>query len=368
MSVQTSHTVHQQVLSWIVPKKGALPFAIGILYACATLQFIRFYMVSTIFYLNLPAYLAGHERLPFQERILPALLIRPFYHSSSFVQSIGHTEGAFTPDRAPLYIISMISILIAGFMTQKLYNLLSSSKALGFLVYPIFLFAMMWTYSIHLEANYSYPYDMLAVAFFSAGLYFVYSRRFLPLLGIVLVGTLNRETTLFLIGIYLLDAASTDLAEPIGSFRARFSLARVPWLRGALLAVVWLGVKLTLAHVFIHNSQAENYVRIRENMGRVNPRLWPALLNICGYMLPMVLLLRGGLHPLRFRNYLWIFPLWFAVMFYTGVIVETRIYGELCPFVAVALVLIMERHVQQIFSRRLPTESTQPGSRLTRAA
>jgi len=38
-------------------------------------------------------------------------------------------------------------------------------------------------------------------------------------------------------------------------------------------------------------------------------------------------------------------------MFYSGVMVETRIYGELCTFVAVALVLIGERYITQIDTR-----------------
>jgi hypothetical protein len=335
-----------------MPLKRPLVIAIAILYAFATLQFIRFYTVITTFYVSLPAYLAGHERLPFQERVLPILLMKPFYHSRLFLKTFAHANGAYTPDRAPFYIISLISIVIAGIYAQKLYTRVSESGALSLLVYPVFLFTMIWTYCIHLEANYSYPYDMLSVAFFSAGLYFIYARRFLPLLLVILIGTFNRETTLFLIGVYVLDAASTDLAKPIGDLRARFSLARVPWARVALLLVIWLSIKLTLDHIFAHNSQAENYVRIGENFGRIKPRLWPALLNICGYMMPVVLLLRDKLRPLRFRNYLWIFPVWFAVMFYTGVIVETRIYGELCPLVAISLVLIVENHLQTLYTRR----------------
>ena len=342
--------------------KRSVAIAVGTLYACATLQFIRFYTISTTFYLDLPAYLSGHERLPFQERVLPVFLIRFFYRLLSLTHTAGHTAGAFTVDRAPLYLISLVSIFIAGFFVQKLYGLLSESGALTFLVYPIFLFTMMWTYSIHTEANYSYPYDMLSVAFFSAGLYFIYARQFLPLVLVLLIGTLNRETTLFLIGIYVLDRASTDLGKTSGNIGLRFSLAKVPWIRVILLAAIWLVIKVGLAHIFSHNSQAENYVRIRENMGRINPRMWPALLNICGYMLPMVLLLRGDLRPLRFRNYLWILPFWFAIMFYTGVIVETRIYGELCPFVAVALVLIMEHRVAALYSRQEIVEAIEPAA------
>jgi hypothetical protein len=335
-----------------LPPKRSLVFAIVALYACATLQFIRFYAVTTTFYLSLPAYLSGHERLPFQERVLPILLMKIFYRLLSAAHASTHLQGAFTLDRAAFYILSLVSIVIAGYFTQKLYEQVSEQSSLRFFVYPVFLFSMMWTYSIHMEANYSYPYDMLSVAFFSAGLYFIYSRKFLPLVAIIAVGTFNRETTLFLIGIYLLDAASVEFPDSFLSIRDRFSLSQVRWQRVLLLVLIWFAIKISLGHVFSHNSQAENYVRIRENIGRLKPRLWPALLNVCGYLLPVVVLLRHNIRSIRFRNYLWILPVWFAIMFYTGVILETRIYGELCPYVSVALILIIERQLDVLYAER----------------
>ena len=332
-------------------------FAVPILYGCATLQFIRFYVLNTTFYLNLPAYLRGQERLPFQERVLPAVLMRLFYASPLLRLTSGHVKGAFTPERAPFFLLSLVSLLIAGVFVQRLYRSVTASGALWFLVYPVFLFAMMWTYAIHSEANFSYPYDMPAVAFFSAGLYSIYSRRYLLLLAVVVLGTFNRETTLFLIGIYLLDAtASTDNKRASRGF-APSVLHTFPLLRVSLLVVVWLAIKLTLAHVFALNDHAEDYVRLRENFASLQPRLWPALLNICGYLLPVVVLRNRELTDRRFRSYLWIVPFWFAVMFYKGVILETRIYGELCPYVAVALVLILEHRVAM--AHRIVSQSAQ---------
>ncbi len=318
-----------------------------VLYACATLQFVRFYTVSATFYLNLPAYLAGKERLPFQYRVLPAVMIRGLY-ALHLLRSTGmHTKGAFTAERAPLYVLSLLGLVIAGVFTQAIYNTLSRTRSLQYLVYPALLFTMLWTYSIHVEANFSYPYDFLSVAFFAAGVFFIVRRQYLPLLFVVALGTFNRETTLFLIGIFVLDAASTGIANPTGRWRDRFSPQQVPWLKTALLLVIWLGIKLWLAHHYAGNDRSEDYVRLRYNLGELKPRLWPALLNACGFMLPVVLLFRSDLCPLRFRNYLWILPLWFAAMFYAGVIVETRIYGELCPYVSVALVLIIETRLER---------------------
>jgi hypothetical protein len=253
-------------------------------------------------------------------------------------------------------LLSLLAIVVAGVYTQKLYNQLTSSRWLNFLVYPVFLFTVMWSYCIHTEANYSYPYDILSLAFFTAGLYYIYARRYLGILLVVLVGTFNRETTLFLIGIYAIDAASTTLQD-VHAFRDRFSLHFISWPRLITLLVVWLVVKAALVHGFAFNDSSENYVRIGENLGRLKIRLLPALLNICGYTIPLVFLFYRGLRPARFANYLFIFPVWFAVMFYTGVILETRIYGELCSLSAIALVLIMEGHLEQLIRPGQPTHS-----------
>ncbi len=328
------------------------------LYVFATLQFIRFYVVSTRFYLKMPAYLSGHERLPFQERVLPILLMWPINHWAALMRAVadrGHdpeTAAAATPQTVAFYVLSLVAFSIAGIFTVKLYRAVTENGILSSLVYPVFLVISMWTYVIHIDANYSYPYDMPALAFFTAGLYFIYTRQFAPLFVVMLVGTFNRETTLFLIGIYILDAASlplnlekmTDAHAPISE---RFNLQAVPWLRVFSLAILWLSIKVTLALHFAGNSNAENYNRVIENAFRLKLRLLPSLLNICAYLLPVVWIYRRRLTPVRFANYLYILPLWFAVMFYTGVILETRIYGELSAYVAVSIVLLLEAHVTE---------------------
>ena len=120
-------------------------------------------------------------------------------------------------------------------------------------------------------------------------------------------------------------------------------------------------VKLTINHPFRHNDISENLCDSREISARLRPRLWPILFNICGYLLPVVLILHRRLLPLRYANYIYIFPLWFAVMTYTGVILETRVFGEHCPYIAVATVLLLEQHSDPLLHESKST-SDQPVS------
>ena len=188
---------------------------VALLYGCAGLQLVRFYVKTSDFYLKMPAYMAGHERLPFQERVLPIFLFRPMFHSTFLMGLLVHRQGVSPWSKGPFYLLSLVSLLIAAVLTQLLYKRVSRHHTLSLIVCPLFLFCVTWTYVIHNEANFSYPYDLPSLAFFTGGLYSIYQRRFLPLLLIMLVGPFNRETTLFLIGIYLLDAArrASD-AEP----------------------------------------------------------------------------------------------------------------------------------------------------------
>ncbi len=344
------------------------------LYLLATVQFIRFYVVSTTFYLNMPLYLAGQERLPFQYRVLPIFFMRPINNWAFLLRHFSHPStgwdaaSASAPQTFSFYLVSLVSFIIAGGLVVRLYRAVHPDGMFAWLVYPIFMVLVLWTYVVHIDANFSYPYDMPSLAFFAGGLLAIYTRRFVPLVLIVLLGTINRETTLFLVGIYILDAATCEpLNTRSGLVSAernprqnRFLFAQVPWLRAGLLLALWLAVKLTLAHYFLHNSRVEEYSRIRENFHRLTPRLWPALFDICGYVLPVVILFRNRLTPLRFSNYLFILPFWLGVMFYAGVILETRIWGELCTYTAVAATLLIEepfsRMRDQLAARGRPTE------------
>ncbi len=329
--------------------------AVIFLYACALLQFVRFYVKSTNFYLSMPLYMAGMERLPFQERILPAVLFRPILHSPWMMQKFAGAHSMIQPAFVPFYMLSLFSCVIIAVYTQKLYNMLTVRSSLRALVFPVLLFTLVWTYALHLEANYSYPYDLPSVAFFAAGVYFIYARRFFALFLVILIGSFNRETTLFLIGIYMLDAASahstlddgmkTEMHPGFAALRSRFDVRAIPWARVALLSAIWLAIKIGLAHRFEHNDASEDFLRVSYNLHRLGLRLLPALLNVCGYSVPLVVLFWSSLRPRRFANYFFILVPWFAIMFCAGVLIETRIYGELCSISAVALVLLMENRM-----------------------
>lgn len=311
-------------------------YGLNILCIFAGYLFTRAHILMTIPYLNLSAYLTGHERLPFQRRVLPMILVNlllriPIPHALTH----GARGVLAHPETAYLFVIDLVSVAVTAYLTVRLYYKASPNPRFGLLVFPVFLFAALWSYNVHTEQNLYYPYDMMALAFFTAGLYCVYTRRFLALLAVIVVGTLNRETTMFLIPIFVFDAV------------VPFSLSRwrqIPWLKTFLLAAAWCTVKIILGRLYVHNDAHEDYLRIRENFSIFVPNNWPELFAGCGYLLPVIWLCRKRIQNQRIAQWVWILPMWIAVMICFGVLRETRIYGELCSLVAVASCLLLDAY------------------------
>lgn len=337
-----------------MPRRRLLSVFLAIAYLSAGYQLIRFYVSFPFFYLHLPQYFAGTERLPFQRRVFPIPFLRAL-GENRFVQNYAATRVGYlhNPWRMSFFIFSLVFFAITCALTLRLYRVLSTSRRLEFLVIPLIFYTFTWTYVLNVDQHYTYPYDIPSLAFFSAGLLFIYQRRFLPLALTILIGTLNREVTLFLIGIYILDAASIP-SLPSAHFRQRFNRRQIPWARVALLSLLWFAVYAMLAIHFRWNDRSEDYSRVTENLQRIflKPFYWPQILNISGYLLPFVCLFRARLLPQRFANYLYILVPWFGIMFYSGILNETRIYGELSTYTAVAAVLIAEQYLDSLAAGR----------------
>jgi hypothetical protein len=314
------------------------------LYVFASVNAIQFYLLSTKPYLDMSRYYAGTERLPFQERVLPVPLLKALDHVAAASTFLRSGSGVFTQALFSSFALSLLSFAVASVFVVLLYRVVSKTRALVNLVAPVFLVLTMATYVVRPTARLFYPYDMPALAFFAAGLYFIFQRQFVLLLLVMLVGTFNRETTLFLLVIYVLDAVSSGNPHdnPEASRQVWMRWKEIPWLRSALLLAVWAGVRWYLRHLYGGNDRAEEHMRLVENLHRFTPQLLPSILNLCGYALPVVYLRRKKLGSARLSAWFLVVPLWIAVMLCVGVITESRIYGELVPLVAVASLLLVE--------------------------
>jgi hypothetical protein len=343
--------------------------ALLFLYLLMTVQFVGCYLFLVHPYIDFFRFAHGYERLPFQTRLLLAPLFRwalasPFMlrHASSWSSDNYFFPRGVGPGGVLELYLDIPCVLIAGWATLRLYQAASRRQLLGWLVYPLFLLLCTVTYVLHAVQNFRFVYDLPSLMFFALGLYLIYFRKSTALLvALFAVATWNRETTLLLIPFFLLSAcirtpnsAAAELrsgepgalslipARPRTRFDGRRALQPDVALPAALMLAYWVAWHLFIFHLF-RNNRSEYYPRLDWNWNYVSHlRYYPQLLSAFGYLLPFLIVFRKKIADPQLRIWMWTIPVWYALMTVWGLLVETRIFGELLPFIACAAALIAE--------------------------
>jgi hypothetical protein len=314
-------------------------------YWMATIQVAWCYFSLTSAYVRQADYEMGLERMPFQGRMLMMWPLR-WAHHNFFLQKVTDVFGVspfwfprpVAPEILLQGIVNVLCLALAGYVATKIYCASSRTRLLSWIIYPMTLLACVMTYIMHTAQNFRFIYDLPSLAFFAGAMYLLYFRK--PVgyfIALFLVATINRETTLLLLPLYMLNSAvSEDRLRLREAFRPRVLGVVVP------LAVFWVGWQITIHHLFGHN-RSEFYPRLDWNMkSLLVPQAWPQLLSACGYLMVFVVLMRRWLTDARLTAWLWLLPLWVTFMFVYGILVETRVFAELIPFIVPSAALIFE--------------------------
>jgi hypothetical protein len=193
--------------------------------------------------------------------------------------------------------------------------------------YLLFVALTYFWFVLNPGLSFLLPYDLPALAFCVASLLCVLRRRWYLLLAIFILATLNRETS-YLTVIFLL------IRWWLGCKKGGAAL-----LLAGVLAAIWLALKVALVWWFWPESGALiSALRIDYNLATVAkpwqwPTLWPLILPIavsaCGWRVavtrPWALTVLAG----------------FLSLFCVANITELRAYGDLIPFVTVAMMAVM---------------------------
>ena len=317
-------------------------------YLLATVQFAWCYFWLTRPYVNTRLYELGRERMPFQGRMLMMLPMR-LAHASSALQLLARPFALWhfwfprlvQPEVLMQALINVVSLLAAGWFTTRIYRASSPRQLLGPFVYPLLLAACAGTYVLHTVQNFRFIYDLPSLAFFAAAMYLIYFRKpWIYFVALFIVATVNRETTLLLLPLYLVDKAVEDRELCWRRVIEPPSLLRV-----LPLAAFWIAWQLFVHHHFAGN-RSELYPRLNWNLkSLLAPIAWPQLLSASGYLLIFVVAYRKRISDPQLRAWFWIVPIWCFFMFVYGILIETRVFGELIPFVVCAAALIFEQMV-----------------------
>jgi hypothetical protein len=233
-------------------------------------------------------------------------------------------------------------VLIAGWVAVRLYAAATRRNLLGEFVYPLFLGLCFMGYVLHTAQNYRFVYDLPSLAFFSVGLYLIYFRKpVLWFIALFAVATLNRETSLLLLPFFILSQAidSNGKVEWKRLYNVRVAGVVLPLM---LYWVIWHGM---IFHLFAANP-SEYYSRFLANLSTFKAlRFYPQMFSILGYLPVFLWLNRGSLRDPQLRIWLWVLPIWLGFMMVWGILVETRIFGELIPYTACISVIMLEEVV-----------------------
>jgi hypothetical protein len=108
------------------------------------------------------------------------------------------------------------------------------------------------------------------------------------------------------------------------------------------LLAYWVIWHLTIFHIFRGNS-SEYYSRIVTNLLSLRSlRNYPQIFSALGYLPIFLLLYRRRIHDPEIRAWMWMLPVWAGFMYVWGVIVETRIFGELIAYAACVGTILAE--------------------------
>ncbi len=314
-------------------------------YALATIQVAWCYLWLTRPYVNTFLYERGQERMPFQGRCLMMLPLR-FAHSSTALRMAGKLFAIshfwfprpVVPEVLVQAVINVSCLALTGVLTTRIYQASSRRRLLTPLVYPLVLAAFAATYLLHTVQNFRFVYDLPSLAFFTSALYLLYFRRHWAwFVALFVVATINRETTLLLLPVYMIDHAFQHGQIRLKRFVQLQSLAVV-----IPLALFWIGWEVLIRHHFAAN-RSEFYPRLNWNIkSLLLPHAWPQMLSACGYLLPFALIMRRRIPDPRLRAWLWLVPIWLVFMFSYGILIETRVFGELIPLAVCSSTLILE--------------------------
>jgi len=264
----------------------------------------------------------GTADTPFQYRVLIPWLYRAGVHLKLL-------NPATVPPRTMFLGSDFVSLFLLFWVFRR--YLLFFFRDLG--LASVLAFSIFLTLPFNLILRYPpwfYPWDIPSMLFFTLGLILLYQRTWWLYYVVFAVGTLNRETTCFLICIYVLTAVGRDDSLVI----ALHSVAQM---------FLWLGIKCVLLLMYRYNSGDGLFeAHLFPNLALLsNLSYYPLMLSWMGFIwIPVLIYFRRIPDFFVRRSVLVVVP-FFLGMLLVGNLHEVRIFAELSPVLLAAFWLIV---------------------------
>jgi hypothetical protein len=280
-------------------------------------------------------YAAGIAADPYQTRILMSLVFKMALDWKFLAALSHHLAG---PYGDPLILLMLPIVAASMFAATEAVRYATRNLGVPEVVsrWGAFCVLLMayFNYLVNPEVSFQTPYDVPQVAVFAICLAAILKRNRFVFYVLFMIGTLNRETTCFLVPIFgLLEwhRATDSTVQRHGRLFAELGL----------LSALWLALRYFSSH-FYEQHPLYAGILLRRNLGfLINPFHWPVLTSVFAFLWILYLLQfrRIGHRGLQFCAIL--LPLWLAVMLVAGDPLEIRIHSEWIGYLAVCLILIV---------------------------
>jgi len=281
--------------------------------------------------------------MPLQARCLmvPVLLWASHSHLMATL-SIKFKESSFGPVNLMMQVVDASSLLLLGPVFVRLRNCFSPRRIFPWLVPFLLLWCVVCCYLARYESRFYTPYDLLGLLFFSLGLMACLQTSALLLLAIMVVGTFNRETTIFLLPIWLAC-----------NWPKRNVRLYVTALMGG---IIWILVRLQIHRWTGPGPSGYMYPFAINLRMLLLPHHWSQTFSIAGFLVvPVYLHRRLITDPLLKRLWLGFTP-WFLSVLIMAWWNETRAFGELIPLICLTAAIQLEQFIRDNnFSNTLVT-------------
>jgi hypothetical protein len=316
------------------------------LWIAASAQFALVYTLNTSPFLNMHFFALGLLEKPFQYRALTALLLRLAEHIHFPVAFVSKLPPRMnSPDDFVILGLAFFSMLVAVYATRKTLETLmgkgESSRWWALLVIYMAYFHYLLDFGHPCCTPFQLPYDLPSMAFFAIGLCLIVRRKTAWLYLLVAVAMFNRESAVFLVGIYFLYevGARRDQDKPIWDV----------FLQALALLIVCLLVMRGVHHLFPLVAARKRTlgpfeIHVVDNVGYLmRPYYWASYLSMFGFSWIYLYRYWGSIPNRGIRYAMTIGPAMLAAMYVVGVLSEIRIFGELIGLFVVALSLLLEK-------------------------
>ncbi len=276
--------------------------------------------------------LAGIAPTPFQYRVLVPWLV----HGALATHLVAARDALALFD-----IVEFVAIVALGLAFRRYVSFFIPDRRLSAVLALSIYFVLPFVY----KDTVFYPGDLPSALFFTLGLILIYRQNWTWYYPLFAIATLNRETSLFLVAVFVFGAAQSW---------------RKTGLHVAAQAAIWIAIKLTLRTLYSGNpSHGNGLYEDHYIFNRIflhDPRIVGVYLSSWGFTwIPVVVWYRRITEPF-IRHTLWVVPLFMAAMFKVAVLSETRVYGEMTPIVLSAFLVILVDLVRTAYGNQTSSD------------